>query len=814
MKPVKHPTKKKTSPSQQPKVTEAINAPALLPETTWWQALTAHGIVRGLILFFAATLPLYYDLSVPEVSGDIRWAATQFFAGICAILLVGHAFIRGKGTFTLRWRPIMWVALGLAVWAAVSLIDALNPIRGIVLIKALYAQLILMVVVYHVATPEFGRKLMWALVLPLAITSIVGMWQFQAMTDQGLRDVMSNSWFFMLFKPLVWIGDLVVQVPIKIIGWEERNLGVVGFATNFFLQSAVPGSTFANKNLAGSWTAMMLPVALYLLLTAKKWPAQAFASILLGLGSVFLVYSRARASWVALFAALITLIALVIIVPAWRKAVWRHLDFSHLGWLMVPLIMLAYWGGDKSPVTGSYAIDRSPAEQVAALAGSSWNEIGGRLAYNLNSVAITKDYWFNGVGLGSFFTIYPPYYDKYVVTPWNSYNVMARPQRTHTDMMQAFDEMGVLGGILYVGLFVGGIAMAMRLAGRRAGAIGGYLVGAGMMTMVLALTVFLEYQNMLTIPTPWNPLVQIGMLAFIGAMAFGALRNARKVQDETEAADDVQLMGLMAGIAVLCISINALMDFPMQLPTAPAAAVLLLGVIASVYAKYNPKLVVGPKVTVQSGRAGPALLLVVLIPAFVWAMWDCVKFRDGNILLKAGMVRIFSGVNDEQTIGLLEQAWRVYPYDQRIQEHIGVAYANYNGVMPIPLDTRIQKLEWVFEGDPWGANHMINLAGLYLQKAEMAGQNGNIDELADYVAKADIMFGRLQQVADFSHFTWGIGGMVRSMQAKPDEAIWMFRRALAIEPNYLPAQVGLQMAISRSGIKPAVVNDGLSNGMR
>lgn len=815
MKPAKHPVNKKntTAAAAKPaKVAPATNdtTPDFLPAKAWWEGITVQSIVRGLLLFFAATLPLYYDLAVPEVSGDIRWAATEFFAGLCALLLVGDALLRGRGTMTFRWMPYMWVALGLAIWAAISLIDALNFVRGIVLIKALYAQLILMVVVYFVATPGFGRKLMWALVLPLLVTSVIGMWQFQAMSDQGLQDVMNGS-VFIVFKPVVWMLDWLAQIPISLMGWEARHLGVVGFATNFFLQSAVPGSTFANKNLAGSWTAMMLPVALYLLLTAKRWPAQALASVLLGLGSVFLIYSRARASWVALFAALMTLLALVILVPAWRKAVWRHLDFSHLGWMMVPLMMLAYWGGDKSPVVGSYAIDRSPTEQVAALAGSSWNEIGGRLAYNLNSTVITKDYWFNGVGLGSFFTIYPPYYGKLVVTPTNSYNVMARPQRTHTDMMQAFDEMGILGGILYVGLFVGGIAMAMRLAGRRAGAIGGYVVGAGMMTMVFALTLFLEYQNMLAIPSPWNTVVQLGMMAFIGAMIFGAVRNAWKVQHEDAAADDVQLMGLMAGIAVLCISINALMDFPMQLPTAPAATVMLLGVIASLYARRNPTKVVGPKVLLGTGRAGPALLFVVLAGVWGWAMWDCYAFRQGNILLKAGMVRIFSGVNDEKTIAVLEEAYKIYPYDQRIQEHIGVAYANYNGVVPVDLDTRIEKLEWVHAGDPWGANHMINLAGMYLQKAEIAAQANNTEVTGEYIGKADIMFNRLQRVADFSHFTWGIGGMIRSMQGKPDEAIWMFRRALAIEPSYTPAQMGLQMAVSRSGVKPAVVNDGMMN---
>ncbi len=775
---------------------------------------SVEGIVRLLLLFFAATLPFYYDLGVPEVSGDIRWLATEFFAAACAILLLSKAVWTGDKQVSLRWPVVMWFALGLAVWAAVSLIDALNPSRGIILIKALYAQLILLAVVYHVATPGFGRKLLWALALPMLGTSIVGFLQFHTMTDAGFQALMDSSWFWMLFKPFIGILDFVAALIGDAMGWGERQLGFVGLVTSTFLQSAVPGSTFANKNLAGSWTGMMLPIAFYLLITAKRWPAQAVASVLLAVGSVFLVYSRARASWVALFCAMATLAALLILVPAWRKAIWSHLDKSHIIWLVVPVVCLLKWGGDVAPVAAGHAIDRTPAEQIEALTQSSWNEIGGRLAYNLNSLVITKDYWFNGVGLGNFYTIYPPYYNDLVVTPTNSYNVMARPQRTHTDMMQAFDEMGTPGGILYVGLFVSAIAMALRMAGRRAGALGGYLIGAGMMTMMAALTVFLEQQGMLALPGMWHWLLVLLQLLFIAGMAFGAFVSWRAVQKEQTAADDTQLLGLMAGMGVLTICINALFDFPMQLPTAPAAAVLMMGLIAALYMRYYPQEATAPFAKrlperVQVKRGAIVAALVVTVVASVVAMWDGLKFRESNVLLKQGMVRIYSGLNDDMTLEALKRAWEVYPYDQRIQEHLGVVYANYTGVMPISLEERISKLEWVLQGDPWGANHMINLAGLYLQLATQQQMRGDLQGASQSLSRTDELFERLKENADFSHYTWGIGGTLRNMQGRPQEAIWMFRRALAIEPGYTPATYGLQMAISASGVRPAVVQDGM-----
>jgi hypothetical protein len=794
------------------KASHAKTTPVVVESTS--SGWSVEGLVRLIILFFAATLPFYYDLGVPEVSGDIRWLATEFFAGVCAILLLSKALWSGDKVVSLRWPVVMWFALGLALWAAVSLIDALNPSRGIILIKALYAQLILMVIVYHVANPGFGRKLLWALALPMFGTSLVGFFQFQYITDAGLQTLMDTNWLWMWLKPFVWVLDGIAGQIADFMGWGERQIGFVSLITSTFLQSAVPGSTFANKNLAGSWTGMMLPIALYLLITAKRWPAQAVASVLLAMGSVFLVYSRARASWIALFCAMATLAALLVLVPAWRKAVWNHLDKSHIIWLLVPVLCLIKWGGDVAPVAGAHAIDRTPAEQVEALTQSSWNEIGGRLAYNLNSLVITKDYWFNGVGLGNFYAIYPPYYNELVVTPTNSYNVMARPQRTHTDMMQAFDEMGIPGGILYVGLFVSAIAMALRMAGRRAGALGGYLIGAGMMTMMAVLTVFLEQQGMLALPGIWHWLLVVLQLLFIAAMALGAFVSWRAVQNEQTAADDTQLLGLMAGMGVLTICINALFDFPMQLPTAPASAVLMMGLIAALYMRYYPQEATAPFANrlperVRVGRSVIGMGLAIMVLASAWAMWDGLKFRESNVLLKQGMVRIYSGINDDTTLEVLKRAWDVYPYDQRIQEHLGVVYANYTGVMPISLEERISKLEWVLKGDPWGANHMINLAGLYLQLATQQQMRGDLQGMAQSLSRTDELFERLKENADFSHYTWGIGGTLRNMQGRPADAIWMFRRALAIEPGYTPAQYGLQMAVSASGVRPAVVKDGM-----
>jgi hypothetical protein len=62
----------------------------------------------------------------------------------------------------------------------------------------------------------------------------------------------------------------------------------------------------------------------------------------------------------------------------------------------------------------------------------------------------------------------------------------------------------------------------------------------------------------------------------------------------------------------------------------------------------------------------------------------------------------------------------------------------------------------------------------------------------------------LLRVADFSHYTYGVGGMLELLSGHPREARPLFERALAIEPSYSPAKQGLARAQAMlSGTAPS-----------
>jgi hypothetical protein len=780
----------------------------------------AQRAAQWLLLLFAATLPLYFDLNVPEVSGDIRWMATSFFAGLVALILLADKL---RGPTKLKLPPVgplqLWVAGGLAVWAAISMLDALNWMRGIILIKALYAQLILMVCVYWVAAPTagnegFARKLLWALAAPVGVTAFIGILQFHAFNQASFDAALAGTPYVLLSPLFSVLGWLLQGVQYITPQWPQTP-NLVDQLVGYFLQSAVPGGSFANKNLAGSYTAMMVPIMVYLVLSSRGWLQRILASALLTLATVFLVYARARASWLALMAATLVGLALILLVPSLRATVRGYLSRGTLLALLVPVAFAGWHFADRSPITGAHGITSTPAEQMAGLVSASggWDEFGGRLAYNLNGLMITRDHWFNGVGLGSFMVIWPPYYNAIVTTPTNSYNVMARPQRTHSDPMQAFTEMGIPGGALYILLFTLCVGAGLRLLGKEAGALGGKLVGGGMLFTLLALITFLDVRNVLQFPTPWGPIVMAGLALWL---LYIAVRSWRRLQQvlalPTEPLAEWRVAGFFGAIGLLTICLNAFMDFPMQLPTAPAAAALLMGLLLALHGTLFPtawRMGWAKKAVSLPRKPTLVAAMLVLAAAWGWALYDAYKFKQGNTLLKLGMMRLYAGVSDDTTLQILEEANKVYALDPRIHEHLGVVYANYNGSLPIDTATRIAKLEWVLQGDIWAANQLINLAGQYIAYIEQLRAQGQVAAAQAVLVKLQAIIPKLMKVADFSHFAWGIAGITELLSGRPAEAVPLLQRALTIDPSYAPARNALQIATSMTGVAPITVNDAL-----
>ncbi|PIZ32035.1 MAG: hypothetical protein COY40_00290 [Alphaproteobacteria bacterium CG_4_10_14_0_8_um_filter_53_9] len=699
-------------------------------------------VARVLLLVFLFITPFLYDLAVPEVSGDIRWNANILASGLLAFILL-FSIRRFEGNVRVRLPLIFWCAGILALWAGLSLIDSFNIYRGIWSIKALYAQLILMVVVAFTWRPGFTMRVVWALIIPLAFTSWLGVLQFFGWGDMTFANTlkattglawMGNIWPQNgLFDP-VWVGSLEQQGGLT--GWLASWLPTSGpwnMLLGYYQSSAIPGSSFANKNLAGSYTAILIPLTLFALLVARREWHKFAASLLLALSSLFLLYSRARASWVAVFVGFVFLALVLVFVPEWRAAVKARLTRGF--WLACApaLIVIALFGHATSPIS-AHGINISPTQQIENLYQASWNEVGGRVAYNLNGLMIVADHWFNGTGLGSFHAVYPGYHNALIETVENSYSVIARPQRSHNDLMQMFTETGLVGGSAFLGMFLCGLWMAWRL---------------------------------------------------------------RTLTTRDDLPEGERLFPLAAGTSLVILGINALMDFPLQLPTAPIVVMALLGVLAAIYRAYLPDFAFMPggikhwRVRISPLRTLILMQATVLLTGV--ALVDSYFFREENKYLKVAMARTMGGVVDDTTKAAIDKAMEIYPLDPRAHEYYGVIYSNFAGGAPVPAEKKIEVLEWVLKTDPWAPNHLINLSGQYLTQAELAQQRGDFIAAGSYLSKVDALLPRLQRSAGDSYFYHGILGMRQLMGRQLDQAEASFNKAIQLKPDYAPAVNGLKV---------------------
>ena len=271
---------------------------------------------------------------------------------------------------------------------------------------------------------------------------------------------------------------------------------------------------------------------------------------LLAFGFMYwMVHRKAGLKWMAIAAVTVSMLGIYF--------VYRGLLEGNLAWL-------------ERPFAGF---------QFSRNFGLTSEDILNRWAYYLNGLLIVRDHVLSGIGPGAFSVVYPQYHDAWVATPRDSYDIGRRPVHAHNDFLEAFVELGIPGGILYLAMFVCAV---------------GYVLRAG--------------------ADPDHP-------------------HRTRI--------------LLLGASLITLATNALMDMPLQYPTAPATAAILMGAIASEHIQraYRttpiwPSLRLRP--AVAAGLAGAAGILWVLCLIDDW------NLRHAHVLLKQGVFRTIETGGDEE----------------------------------------------------------------------------------------------------------------------------------------------------------------------
>jgi O-antigen ligase len=176
-------------------------------------------------------------------------------------------------------------------------------------------------------------------------------------------------------------------------------------------------STFENPNVYGEYLILVIPIAVGLMWTEKGFWKKLFLLGVVGITTLAMVLTFSRGCWLGILFAL----ALLAIMIDRRFILLGIVALLAMPFVLPETIINRFMSiGDMSDSSTSY-----------------------RVYIWMGTLAMLKDYWFCGVGLGetSYNTIYPLY----------SYNNIEAPH-SHNLYLQFVSQFGIIGLITFLGM--------------------------------------------------------------------------------------------------------------------------------------------------------------------------------------------------------------------------------------------------------------------------------------------------------------------------------------------------------------------------
>lgn len=234
---------------------------------------------------------------------------------------------------------------------------------------------------------------------------------------------------------------------VSIIGLLQYYFPNIETIQNFFIQTAKPGATFANKNMASHFIVMTLPLALVFMAASKNKFSVVIYSLSLFIGSWFLIYTFARQAYVAIFIELIVL-GLFLLLDFYinrekaflKEVVNKRFKLASLLFVIVSLFLVSNLTSSGWSFNKGKKIDQL----------QSINMQGGNARFPawINTLEIIKDHPIIGVGIGQWQFAYPKYYDvneKDVI-----FNEKVKLKRLHNDYLETFANVGLVGYLFLI----------------------------------------------------------------------------------------------------------------------------------------------------------------------------------------------------------------------------------------------------------------------------------------------------------------------------------------------------------------------------
>ena len=251
-------------------------------------------------------------------------------------------------------------------------------------------------------------------------------------------------------KSFVWL--IFSMTLVSLICLTQYYLPSHDWVQNFFIQTAKPGATFANKNMASHFIVMTIPFSLIGLLASVSRKQRYLYGFATAIGLWFLIYTVARQAYLAVLVEFVLLAlffvvdyfkhrekSLILSTPEWRSNV------QSLVGVVLFLVLVSNWAAGDGNDQGNAKLEK--ATNISIQAGSS------RFPAWLNTIEMIKERPF-GVGIGQWPESYPQYYDR--VEKDVIFNEKVKLKRLHNDYLEMFANVGIVGyvALLWLALIV------------------------------------------------------------------------------------------------------------------------------------------------------------------------------------------------------------------------------------------------------------------------------------------------------------------------------------------------------------------------
>ena len=242
-----------------------------------------------------------------------------------------------------------------------------------------------------------------------------------------------------------WVITLILGVEVYAVLTEAAAMIE---STGTIASGTLKGVT-ANRNITAFSIAIKVPFVVYLVLQAQARWLQLAQGLLVTLSLVCLTIIQSRAAFVASGATLVLFMGLCLYFYKTTKTKkWLWAPSFYVLPLLVSLLLNSVYFSDK----GADALDRASTISVSTNDGS----VNQRLRYYEDVLTHMTAHPFLGTGLGNW-KIKSIDYDK------NDIRGYVVPYHAHSDFIQLGAELGIIGFLLYLGVFVFALIFVVRV---------------------------------------------------------------------------------------------------------------------------------------------------------------------------------------------------------------------------------------------------------------------------------------------------------------------------------------------------------------